>query len=721
MVPCLDTIFSSATQQADVKDIVISMPHRGRLNFLVGPLKYPAGHIFRKIKGLSEAPEQTSNYKGTGDVLSHIGQSVDLEYGGKKVHVSLIHNPSHLEAANPVAMGKARAKLEHNADPSSALCIMIHGDAAFPAQGVVAETFLLSQLADFTVGGAVHVVVNNQVGFTTEPHKGRSSRYCSDIGKMVNTPALHVNAEDPESVVLAASIATAYRNKFKKDIILDLIGYRRYGHNELDEPSFTQPTMYSHIRSRPSVVKNYAERLISDNVIRSEDVQSGKDAINKEFEQEYAVSDKEMPGLTWLEGKWKACKEASDMTASVDTGVSTDVLLEVGESSINTHGKNIHSRLQNHYCKPRKTKLESQGKIDWATAEALAVGSLLLQDYNVRFCGQDVGRGTFSHRHFRLVDQKTDEFVIPLNHIRPTQQGRLSVVDSPLSELAVMGFEYGYSLEDPKTLPIWEAQFGDFSNTAQVTIDQFISSSEEKWWRQTGMVLLLPHGFDGAGPEHSSCRMERYLQACNTADSVEQEQEHNRVVNMSVVYPSTPANYFHLLRRQMVREYRKPLVVVGPKTMLRHPAVVSELADMAPGTHFLPVLPDTFVDPSQVEKVIFCTGKLYYDLAKERESKGLKDTALVRVEEFSPFPYHLLSQQIQSFGNARSFKWVQEEPQNMGAWSYVRPRLNSLLARESKAEAELSYVGRPPAGAPAVGISALHKQQVSHIMEKCFA
>eukprot|EP01087_Luapelamoeba_hula_P009178 TRINITY_DN2357_c0_g1_i1.p1 TRINITY_DN2357_c0_g1~~TRINITY_DN2357_c0_g1_i1.p1 ORF type:complete len:945 (+),score=124.00 TRINITY_DN2357_c0_g1_i1:33-2867(+) len=712
MMPCMDTIFATAAKH-DVQSAVISMPHRGRLNFLTGMLQYPASNVFSKIQGHSDAPDPSVYKAGTGDVLSHIAQSVDLSYENKKLHVSLIHNPSHLEATNSVAMGKARAKIEDESsnNPKSSLCIMVHGDAAMAAQGVVTETLAMSLLKDYTVGGAVHVVVNNQLGFTAEAHKGRSSWYCTDIGKMVNAPSIHINAEDPEAVVRATRLAMEYRQKFGKDVFIDLVGYRRHGHNEMDEPAFTQPKMYQNIRARKSMPAAYTEKLVQEGVVSAEDVKKTKDELRQHLDSEFNNSKSPRPGVDVFSGKWKGMKEPHDLTAQVKTGVPEATLKKVGLASVDSHGFEAHSRLTRFFMNSRKERIEAGDQLDWATAESLAFGSLLLDGHNVRISGQDVGRGTFSHRHVRLVDQQGKGEVIPLNKIAP-KQGTLHVADSLLSEFAVMGFEYGYSLENPNNLCIWEAQFGDFFNGAQIAIDTFITSGEDKWWRESGLTLLLPHGYDGAGPEHSSCRFERFLQNC-TGDLHNRHDEQNLKPNMQVAYPTTPANYFHLLRRQMKRDYRKPLVVVAPKIMIRLPEAVSTLKDMTPDTHFQPVLYDDS-DADSVTQVLFCTGKIYYELLKDRQKKQINDTAIVRLEELSPFPYAQVEEALDKYRNAREYKWVQEEPQNMGAWTFVYPRFASML---SSNPLPIGYVGRNTAAAPACGLPAMHKAEVAHIFK----
>eukprot|EP01088_Endostelium_zonatum_P016341 TRINITY_DN438_c1_g1_i1.p1 TRINITY_DN438_c1_g1~~TRINITY_DN438_c1_g1_i1.p1 ORF type:complete len:943 (-),score=241.02 TRINITY_DN438_c1_g1_i1:28-2823(-) len=730
MMPCMDTIFRQAASKHGVEDIVIGMPHRGRLNFLYGILNYPAQDIFRKAKGGNETPDDANKLNplehapeaGNGDVMSHIAHSVDLDYEGKSLHVSLIHNPSHLEAANPVAAGKTRAKIDGG---SKALCITVHGDAAFTGQGVVMETLILSQLEQYKIGGTIHVIVNNQVGFTAEASQGRSSRYASDIAKLINAPTLHVHADSPEAVVKATEIAVEYQQRFKKDVVIDIIGYRRHGHNELDEPSFTQPLMYQIIRDKtPTVVTQYTEQLVTkEQILTEEKVKALQGKFFNELDEQYkaAQTKTDGPGISWLKNKWSGMKEADDMIEVVETGVELNVLKDIAAVSVNVEQDKVvaHPRLSKGFIGSRKEAIQGGQKIDWPTSEALAFGSLMAEGHNVRLSGQDVGRGTFSHRHVKIIDQNTGKRNILLNQMKglnSNKKGQLTIADSPLSEFGVMGYEYGYSIEDPSNLVIWEAQFGDFGNGAQIIIDQFLSSGETKWWRQTGLTLALPHGYDGAGPEHSSCRMERFLQLCD-GDSVHPNRSSNKLTNMQVVYPSTPANYFHLIRRQLKRSFRKPLVIVGPKTMLRDENVVSKLEDFAPGTSFKPILTEEGIH--NASRIIFCTGKIYYELVKYREDRGIKDTIIVRIEELSPFPYGALEEELggEKYRGVGSYVWCQEEPQNAGAWSWVKPRFEALLGTTT----QVQFVGRPPAASSAVGFAAAHKAQQKALIEQAFS
>ncbi|GAM18617.1 hypothetical protein SAMD00019534_017920 [Acytostelium subglobosum LB1] len=715
MVAC-DAVFSQCAKEG-VDNIVIGMPHRGRLNLLVQMCNYPAKDLFWKVKGNSELPPGIA---GIGDVLSHIGVSTDITVDTGKIHVSLMQNPSHLEAIDPAALGKARAKqfYANDTDRSGTVCLMLHGDAAFAGQGVVTETLSLSQLPGFNAGGAIHIVVNNQLGFTTVPVNGRSTRYSSDIGKFVGCPIVLVNAQNPEAVDKVCRLAVEYRNMFKKDIIIDLIGWRKYGHNEVDEPSFTQPTMYTNIRKRTSIPQIYAKLLQANNVFSAEQLTEFTNEQQRLLEEQLALTtgDFQYSPADHLQGKWSGLMQSTVIQPQPDTGFDKDALVQIAQDSIKVPSDfTVHQRLVRSFSNARTDKIKV-GQADWATAEAMAAGSLLQQGYNIRISGQDVGRGTFSQRHWELYEQSTDRVHQPLNHAG--YPGKLSIVNSNLSEFAVMAYEYGYSLESPKTLPIWEAQFGDFVNGAQIVVDQFIANSEAKWLKQTALILLLPHGFDGAGPEHSSCKMERFLQQCDTeAVDVKNVEKTQRETNMYVINPSTPANYFHALRRQMIRNYRKPLIIVGPKVLLRHPNCYSSLDEMTPGTTFQTVLsdPDTISNPSAIERVIFCTGKIFYDLQEERKKLGDTKTAVVRVEELSPFPYERIEEELNRYSNATRFAWCQEEQQNAGAWSFVEPRF-----KRWDQTSNIKYIGRGPLCASAIGISNIHKKEVAQLSKDAF-
>ncbi|XP_034390808.1 probable 2-oxoglutarate dehydrogenase E1 component DHKTD1, mitochondrial [Cyclopterus lumpus] len=705
-----------------VTDIIIGMPHRGRLNLLTGLMKFPPELMFRKMRGLSEFPETSP---AIGDVLSHLTASLELDFGAAKpIHVTMLPNPSHLEAINPVAQGKTRARQqlrqegdyspEEDAQPGDhVVCLQVHGDGAFPGQGIVPETLTLSNLPHYRVGGSIHLIVNNQVGYTTPSERARSSLYCSDVGKMVNCAVIHVNGDNAEEVLRATRLAVEYQQRFRKDVILDLICYRQWGHNELDEPFFTNPSMYKIIRSRKSVPDAYSYQLISEGLMTEVERDDIKSKHSGMLNDKLANMTLYIPPLTNLQGRWGDLVEPQARVTTWDTGVPVPLLQFVGGKSVDIPEQiQLHSHLRKTHVQARLQKLEGGTKLDWSTAEALAFGSLLSQGFNIRISGQDVGRGTFSQRHAMVVCQDTNDMYIPLNHISPQQTGFLEVCNSPLSEEAVLGFEYGMSIAQPKLLPIWEAQFGDFFNGAQIIFDTFLTGGEAKWLLQCGMVILLPHGYDGAGPEHSSCRMERFLQMCDSKE----EGVDSDCVNMAVVNPTTSAQYFHLLRRQMIRNFRKPLIVVGPKTLLRFSGAASSLTDLAPGTSFRPVLGDPSVSAESVQKVVLCSGKHYYALLKQRETLAAnQNTALLRVEELCPFPLDALQQELKKYPNAKDFVWSQEEPQNMGPWSFVAPRFEKQLA------CKLQLVSRPALPAPAVGIGILHQQQQEAILTATFS
>ncbi|KAI6158451.1 dehydrogenase E1 and transketolase domain-containing protein 1 [Pisolithus thermaeus] len=733
MLPALDALVGEAAR-AGVTHVVLAMPHRGRLNLLTGLLGYDPACLFHKIKGGSEWSVEGGPF--SGDVLSHLAASPILNYDGKEIKVTLLPNPSHLEAVNPVALGKARAKqytllkaLEKGSEGvegcmlgDKVMCVQIHGDASFTGQGIVMETLGLSNLPHYTSGGSVHIVVN--IGYTTPASSARSSLYCSDVAKMINCPVLHVNGDYPEDVVRAVEIAFKYRNYFRKDIVIDLLVYRRWGHNELDEPSFTQPLMYQKIRARRSVPALYEDRLMNEGVLQKDTAASVRGSYKETLTDALAASASYSPPPIKLERQWSTTKidgndikmvwPGSSEAQTFDTGVNAELLKEVGRASVSVpEGFDIHPRLQRH-VKNRLAALEKGEGIDWATAEAMAFGSLMLGGCDVRIAGQDVGRGTFSHRHAMVVDQKTEGVVVPLNYALSKVAGKLELANSKLVQ-----FEYGASWERPDFLPIWEAQFGDFFNGAQVIIDTFISSAETKWGKQSGIVLLLPHGLDGAGPEHSSSRIERMLQLTNDPYS----PQLNVNVNMHVVYPTTPAQYFHLLRRQVKRNYRKPLVVAAPKGLLRLVVASSRLSDMLPGTKFRPVIPD-IAPTTAVERVILMSGKLYYDLVKERAARDLDQrVAIIRIEEPAPFPFFELMDALRPYvgdGAKRiEWMWVQEEPKNQGAWGHVKDRLGVAL-RALGGNGDVEYVGRQEDAVPAPGIGDTYRTQQKAVMDGAF-
>uniref|UniRef100_A0A2I3GXA5 2-oxoadipate dehydrogenase complex component E1 n=1 Tax=Nomascus leucogenys TaxID=61853 RepID=A0A2I3GXA5_NOMLE len=693
-----------------ITDVIIGMPHRGRLNLLTGLLQFPPELMFRKMRGLSEFPE---NFSATGDVLSHLTSSVDLDFGAHHpLHVTMLPNPSHLEAVNPVAMGKTRGRQQSRQDgdysPDNSaqpgdrvICLQVHGDASFCGQGIVPETFTLSNLPHFRIGGSVHLIVNNQLGYTTPAERGRSSLYCSDIGKLVGCAIIHVNGDSPEEVVRATRLAFEYQRQFRKDVIIDLLCYRQWGHNELDEPFFTNPIMYKIIRARKSIPDTYAEHLIAGGLMTQEEVSEIKSSYYAKLNDHLNNMAHYSPPALNLQAHWQGLAQPEARITTWNTGVPLDLLRFVGVKSVEVPRElQMHSHLLKTHIQSRMEKVMDGTKLDWATAEALALGSLLAQGFNVRLSGQDVGRGTFSQRHAMVVCQETDDTYIPLNHMDPNQKGFLEV----------RCFHSCCKIQVPViTLPGFLEQVG--TSAGNFGFSTF--GREAKWLLQSGIVILLPHGYDGAGPDHSSCRIERFLQMCDSAE----EGVDGDTANMFVVHPTTPAQYFHLLRRQMVRNFRKPLIVASPKVLLRLPAAVSTLQEMAPGTTFNPVIGDSSVDPKKVKTLVFCSGKHFYSLMKQRESLGVKkqDFAIIRVEELCPFPLDSLQQEMSKYKHVKDHIWSQEEPQNMGPWSFVSPRFEKQLA------CKLRLVGRPPLPVPAVGIGTVHLHQHEDILAKTFA
>ncbi|MBE9604948.1 2-oxoglutarate dehydrogenase E1 component [Acetobacteraceae bacterium H6797] len=683
-----------------VKEIAIGMAHRGRLNTLVNVVKKPFVNVFAEFKGGSYKPD---DIQGSGDVKYHLGTSTDVEILGNKVHLSLQPNPSHLEVVDPVVVGKVRARQDMAGDTKgrrSVMGILLHGDAAFAGQGVVYETLAMSQLIGYRTGGTVHIITNNQIGFTTVPAHAYSGLYGTDVAKSVQAPILHVNGDDPEAVVFASQVAAEYRMTFGADVVLDIVCYRRHGHNENDEPAFTQPLMYARIRETPTIRTKYAAKLVAEKVMTEAEAKAMLDDFNAKLEEAFQASASFKPNKAdWLEGHWAGLKAAGSDEAEVEdlTAVSEDILKEVGAAltrvpaDFTANGKILRQ------LEAKKQSIDTGEGIDWATGEALAFGTLMLEGHRIRLSGEDVQRGTFSHRHCVLIDQKTQAEYMPLNNIREGQP-RMEAFNSLLSEMGVLGFDYGYSLADPKTLVLWEGQFGDFANGAQVVIDQFIASAETKWLRMSGLVMLLPHGYEGQGPEHSSARLERYLQLC--AEN-----------NMAVCNFTTPANYFHALRRQMKRNYRKPLIVMSPKSLLRHKLAVSSLSEFGPGSTFRPVLPEIdAIEPAKVKRVVLCTGKVYYDLLQERRDKGVKDVAIVRLEQMYPFPEKSLSAELAKYKNAEVV-WCQEEPENAGAWNFLDRRIEKALSKIDIKGKRPNYVGRAAAASPATGLAKIHQQQ----------
>lgn len=704
-IPALETIIRTAAELG-CEEIVLGMAHRGRLNVLANVMGKPYAAILSEFQGGAVFDEVL----GSGDVKYHLGTSTDRVLpDGRQIHLSLTANPSHLEAVNPVVMGKVRAKQRQRGDHERARVIglLIHGDAAFIGQGVVHECLQMMDLKGFRIGGTVHLIINNQIGFTTSPAYSRSSPYPSDVARGVQCPVFHVNGDDPVAVTRVARLATEFRQKFKIDVVIDMWCYRRHGHNEGDEPGFTQPLMYKKIAQHPTVRQIYAQALEREGVVKSGEAQAIYDAFVKQLEAAHEAARNYRPNkVDWLEGAWRGLRAAPPEYQRGDTGVPAERLRELGLKMTELpESLNAHPRLK-RVIQQRRKAIEAGEGIDWATAEHLSLASLLVEDFPVRLSGEDVGRGTFSQRHAIIYDQLTEEKHIPLSHLGP-DQASFEVVDSILSEEGVLGFEYGYSLADPNCLTLWEAQFGDFANGAQVYFDQFISSGESKWLRMCGLACLLPHGYEGQGPEHSSARLERFLQLY---------AEHN----IQVVYPSTPASYFHVLRRQLHREFRKPLICMTPKSLLRHKRCVSSLADMASGSSFHRVLWET--PPSKadgaVERVILCTGKVYYDLVQAREDKGLGGkVALIRLEELAPFPEEALAAELQRYPKESTFVWCQEEPRNMGAWFFVAPRVENLMEALGVRQRRLVYAGRRPAASPATGYLAQHEREQRQLVE----
>lgn len=703
LIPALEQILKRGSQMA-LQEVVFGMPHRGRLNVLHNVIDKPFRAIVSEFLGNPSNPEEAG---GSGDVKYHMGISADRTFDDNQIHLSLSPNPSHLEIVDPVVVGRVRAKQDQIGDfeRRKVLGILLHGDAAFAGQGVVAETFAFSALRGYRVGGIIHIIVNNQIGFTTSPSYSRSSPYPTDVAKMVMAPIFHVNGDDPEAVVHAARIAVEFRQTFGCDVVIDMFCYRRFGHNEGDEPAFTQPQMYRQIAQQPTSREIYARQLISENVLSKEKAEAIVAARITHLEEEFEA------GMTyrqnkadWLEGQWAGMKAATDDNRRGQTFCPTDRLKHIGKVMTDVpEDLTIHNKLK-RVIGARKTAIETGENIDWATAEHLAFGALLLEGNVVRLSGQDSCRGTFSQRHAVFVDQNTEKRYVPLANLAE-DQGVFDVIDSPLSEASVMGFEYGFAQAEPNALVMWEAQFGDFANGAQVVIDQFISSGEAKWLRMNGLVLLLPHGYEGQGPEHSSARLERYLQLC--AED-----------NMQVVYCSTPANYFHVLRRQLCRDFRKPLVAMTPKSLLRHKACVSKLSDMAEGTSFHRILDETdkSITDKNCERIVLCSGKIYYDLAEGREKRGTKNIKILRVEQLYPFPVDTLCEIIAKTPHAQII-WCQEEPQNMGGWSFARDYLEEAMqAAKMKMERPI-YIGRKAAASPATGSAARHRAEQEAIID----
>ena len=714
LIPALEQIIKIGGQ-SQIKEVKIGMSHRGRLNVLANVLQKSYKKIFNEFAG----EFNTNLSDGAGDVKYHLGASSNREFDGNSVHVSLTDNPSHLEAVNPVVLGQTRAKqfFHKDIERNKVIPILIHGDAAFAGQGIVAECFAMSGLRGHNTGGTIHIIVNNQIGFTTSPRFARSSPYPSDVAKMVEAPILHVNGDDPEAVVYATRIASEFRLKFNRDVVVDLICYRRFGHNEGDEPSFTQPLMYKKIRSHQTTVKLYGQKLAQEQIFTENSVNQKIKTFKELLDDQFKNAKDYKPKIEWYEGTWSRYKPEKGKDKRGVTGVEKEIIKKIS-NKINVIPLEInpHKTITKVFDL-RKKSIDIEKNIDWATAESLAFGTLLIEGYPVRLVGQDSGRGTFSQRHSVLRNQLNNKRYIPLNNISKDQKN-YEIVDSFLSELAVLGFEYGYSLVEPNTLTLWEAQFGDFANGAQIIIDQFISSGERKWSRASGIVMLLPHGYEGQGPEHSSARLERFLQLCSND-------------NMQVMNCTTPANYFHALRRQMKRDFRKPLIMMTPKSLLRNKYCVSDLDDFSKNNTFHRVLWDHAVDPktegfiklqnsSKIRKVILCSGKVYFDLLEAREKLKINDVILFRIEQLYPFPAKTLVKELKPYAKSATFHWCQEEPKNMGAWFSVRDYIQWTLDNIKANNNQISYIGRSPDASPATGYAKRHVSQQQEIIKKVF-
>jgi 2-oxoglutarate dehydrogenase E1 component len=703
VIPALEQIVKRGSQMG-LEECVVGMAHRGRLNLLCNFMDKPFRAIISEFLGNPSNPEDVG---GSGDVKYHMGVSADREFDGNTVHLTLNANPSHLEVVNPVVIGRVRAKQGHRQDVArrKVMGIVIHGDAAFAGQGIVAETFDFSELIGYQTGGTLHVIINNQIGFTTAPKFSRSGPYSTDVAKMVMAPIFHVNADDPEAVVHVSRIATEFRQEFGVDVVIDIIGYRRFGHNEGDEPMFTQPVMYEKISSHPTTRQIYADKLIAEGLL-TEDQNAAirndhSEMLNREFDAGLSYKPNK---ADWLEGKWRGITVAHGEDRRGETAIDLGVLQAIGKGLTTVpEGFTINRKLARTLEQKKKMLATGEG-FDWAMAEALAFGSLLVEGNPVRLSGQDSGRGTFSHRHSVWSDQKTEERYVPLNHIND-QQEHYEVIDSPLSEASVLGFEYGFSQAEPNALIMWEAQFGDFANGAQVIVDQFISSGEAKWLRMSGLVMLLPHGYEGQGPEHSSARVERYLQLC--AED-----------NMQVVNCTDPANFFHVLRRQLRRDFRKPLIVFTPKSLLRHKLCVSSIDKFGPGSSFHRVMyeDEALCPDAEVKRVILCSGKVYYDLFEERAKRAVTDVAFLRMEQIYPFPDGALSKQLKRYPQAEVV-WCQEEPENQGAWHFVDRRIEGVLSALDGVAKRPVYVGRPAAASPATGNGQRHQRELHAFLD----
>ena len=709
LIPALEQIIKRGGNLG-AKEIKIGMPHRGRLNVLANVMGKPFRAIFSEFFGKSVNASKDFE----GDVKYHLGASSNREFDGNVVHISLTDNPSHLEAVNPVVLGQVRAKqfFHKDSERKKVIPVLMHGDAAFAGQGIVAECFAMSGLPGHNIGGTIHIIVNNQIGFTTAPRFARSSPYPSDVAKIAQAPIFHVNGDDPEAVVHCAKIATEYRQKFNRDVVIDMVCYRRFGHNEGDEPSFTQPIMYKKIKSHPSTLTIYGQKLSQEGLTSIEKLNEEKINFKNFLEKEYKTSKNYKSELKWFDGAWSRFKPGLGKDKRGKSGVDKQKLINVGKKIFTIPTKfNAHKTLKRVF--DLRNQMLSNGRLDWSSAESLAVGTLLTEGFSVRLSGQDSGRGTFSQRHAILRNQENHDRYIPVNNIEKNQM-KFEVIDSLLSELAVLGFEFGYSLSEPETLVLWEAQFGDFANGGQVIIDQFITSSESKWGRASGLVMLLPHGYEGQGPEHSSARLERFLQLCAGE-------------NIQVVNCTTPSNYFHVLRRQMHREFRKPLIIMTPKSLLRHKRCVSDISEFTTKSTFHRVLEDdSYVKKNnliklnadnKIKKVVMCSGKIYYDLLEAREKFKNNQVVLIRLEQLYPFPAKTLANILKRFKNSK-FLWCQEEPKNMGAWNTVKNYIERTLEMINFKDINVKYVGRQASSTTATGNANKHLAQQKEILEK---
>merc|ERR1712000_453416 len=716
-----------------VKDIVIGMPHRGRLNVLSNVVRKPNESIFSEFAGTGGAEDE-----GSGDVKYHLGMNFERPTpSGKRVQLSLVANPSHLEAEDPVVLGKTRAIQHYNNDEKShrtAMSVLLHGDAAFAAQGIVYECLGFHSLPAFSTGGTIHLVVNNQIGFTTDPRFARSTAYCTDIAKAIDAPVFHVNADDVEAVNHVCQLAADWRAEFQTDVVIDMVCYRKHGHNETDQPSFTQPLMYKRITDKSPQIDTYVNKLLEDGSFTKGDVEEHKQWVWGMLEESFTKSKDYQPtSKEWTTSAWNGFKSPKELATEIlphdNTNVDQKTLSHIGEV-VGSAPECFHIHRNLKRILANRVKTVNEGKnIDFPTAEALAFGSLVQEGHHVRVSGQDVERGTFSQRHAVFHDQETEKTYTPLANISK-DQGKFVISNSSLSEFGCLGFEYGYSLSSPNALVMWEAQFGDFANNAQCIIDQFIASGEVKWLQRSGLVCSLPHGYDGQGPEHSSGRMERYLQLCNEEPRVfpspDKLDRQHQDCNMQVAYMTTPSNYFHILRRQMNRQFRKPLIIFFSKSLLRHPLARSDIEDFTGDSHFQWIIPDpehgkAIAEPDEIDRVVICTGQVYAALYKHRADKGFKNTAITRIEQLNPFPWQQLKENLDSYKNAKTIVWCQEEPLNAGAWSFVQPRIETLLNEtEHHNRRHVMYAGRDPSASVATGLKASHVKEEQTLLQEAF-